>query len=65
MVGGSRWAVVPMLVEWVLEYGAVAAAVEYRLAPEFPDPVPVEDCMRGSSGSPAALTCSASTRDGC
>jgi hypothetical protein len=41
MVGGSRWAVAPMLVEWALEYGAVAAAVDYRLAPQFPDPVPV------------------------
>lgn len=47
MVGGSRWAVTPMLIEWVLEYGAVAAAVEYRLAPEFSDPVPVEDCYAG------------------
>ena len=47
MVGGGRWAVAPMLVEWVLEYDAVAAAVEYRLAPEFPDPVPVEDCYAG------------------
>ena len=47
MVGGSRWTVAPMLVEWVLEYGAVAAAVEFRLAPEFPDPVPVEDCYAG------------------
>jgi len=47
MVGGSRWAVVPMLVEWVLEYDAVAATVDYRLAPDFPDPVPVEDCYAG------------------
>ena len=47
MVGGSRWTMAPMLVEWVLEYDAVAAAVEYRLAPEFPDPTPVEDCYAG------------------
>lgn len=47
MVGGSRWALAPMLVEWVLEHDAVAATVEYRLAPEFPDPIPVEDCFAG------------------
>ena len=44
---GARGHDAPMLVEWVLEYGAVAAAVEYRLAPEFADPVPVEDCYAG------------------
>jgi acetyl esterase/lipase len=47
MVGGTRWSMLPMLVEWVLEYDAVAATVEYRLAPEFPDPVPVDDCFAG------------------
>ncbi|HET8949740.1 MAG TPA: alpha/beta hydrolase [Solirubrobacteraceae bacterium] len=44
MIGGNRWSVAPMLVEWVLEHDAVAATVEYRLAPDFSDPVPVEDC---------------------
>ena len=47
MVGGSRWSVAPMLVDWVLEYGAVGATVDYRLAPDFADPVPVEDCYAG------------------
>lgn len=47
MIGGSRWALAPMLIHWVLEYGAVAAAIDYRLAPEFPDPTPVEDAYAG------------------
>jgi acetyl esterase/lipase len=47
MVGGSRWSVAPLLVDWVLEYGAVGATVDYRLAPDFADPVPVEDCYAG------------------
>ena len=47
MVGGTRASIAPMLVDWVLEYDAVAAAVEYRLAPEFPDPAPVKDCAAG------------------
>jgi hypothetical protein len=59
MVGGSRWVLAPMLVEWVVEYGAVAAAVDYRLAPEFPDPVPVQDCYAGLEWfTGRALTCS-------
>jgi hypothetical protein len=65
MVGGSRWTVAPMLVEWVLEYGAVAAAVDFRLAPEFGDRYPSRTATRASSGSPAELRCSASTRAGC
>jgi acetyl esterase/lipase len=36
-----------LLVDWVLEYGAVGATVDYRLAPDFADPVPVEDCYAG------------------
>jgi acetyl esterase/lipase len=27
--------------------GIVVASVEYRLAPEFPDPTPIDDCYRG------------------
>lgn len=47
MVAGSRWSLGAMLVGLVLEYDAVAATVEYRLAPDFPDPTPVEDCYAG------------------
>ena len=61
MVGGTRGSIAPMLVDWVLEYDAVVAAVEYRLAPDFPDPAPVEDCYSGLTGSRAAPRNSAST----
>jgi acetyl esterase/lipase len=47
MVAGSRWSLGAMLVDWVLEHELVAATVEYRLAPDFPDPVPLEDCYAG------------------
>jgi acetyl esterase/lipase len=30
-------------VDWVEQFDAVCVSVEYRLAPEFPDPYPVED----------------------
>lgn len=44
MVSGDRWTGVFLLVPWIVQHDAVAVTVEYRLAPEFPDPVPVEDC---------------------
>ncbi|WP_439380714.1 alpha/beta hydrolase fold domain-containing protein [Amycolatopsis lexingtonensis] len=47
MVMGDRFASVHPLIEWVLEHDAVAVTVEYRRAPEHPDPVPVEDCYAG------------------
>ncbi|MCR6633756.1 alpha/beta hydrolase fold domain-containing protein [Devosia sp.] len=47
MMVGNRRMDVPRLVDLVLEFGIVAATVEYRLAPEHPDPAPVEDCHTG------------------
>lgn len=47
MILGDRWVGVETLISWVERYDAVAATVEYRLAPEFPDPVPVEDSYAG------------------
>jgi acetyl esterase/lipase len=47
MISGDRWAGLFVLFDWILRYNAVAVTVEYRLAPEFPDPTPVEDCYAG------------------
>jgi acetyl esterase/lipase len=47
MIIGDRFTGLAQLLPWVAELGAVAVTVEYRLAPEFPDPYPVEDCYAG------------------
>jgi len=47
MILGDRYAGIEPLLNWVEKYDAVAVTVEYRLAPEFPDPFPVEDCYAG------------------
>ncbi|WP_437383483.1 alpha/beta hydrolase [Plantibacter flavus] len=44
LVMGTRMTGISLVAPWVAEHDAVAATVEYRLAPEHPDPVPVEDC---------------------
>lgn len=45
MIAGDRFAGLSMTVPWILEHDAVVVSAEYRLAPEFEDPHPVEDCF--------------------
>ncbi|KJS24330.1 MAG: lipase [Hyphomonadaceae bacterium BRH_c29] len=47
MVMGNRFAGAHPLVGWAIEHDAVCVTVEYRLAPEFPAPIPSEDSYCG------------------
>jgi acetyl esterase/lipase len=47
MIMGDRWTGASGLFEAIVKFNAVVVTVEYRLAPEFPDPTPVEDCYAG------------------
>jgi acetyl esterase/lipase len=47
MVAGHRMLGPGQILSWITEHDAVLITTEYRLAPEFPDPYPVEDCYAG------------------
>ncbi len=47
MIIGDRWTGVFSFLPWAEKFNGVIVTVEYRLAPEFPDPYPVEDSYAG------------------
>jgi acetyl esterase/lipase len=47
MILGDRFVGLQHILPWITDLDAVVVTVEYRLAPEFPDPYPVRDCYAG------------------
>lgn len=47
MIFGDRFSGAEEYLGWVEDLDVVLVSVEYRLAPEFPDPTPINDCYAG------------------
>ncbi|MFG3266419.1 alpha/beta hydrolase [Streptomyces bobili] len=47
MIIGDRFTGIANILDWALEHDAVVVSLDYRLAPEHPDPTPVEDAYAG------------------
>ncbi|MCO5293459.1 MAG: alpha/beta hydrolase [Homoserinimonas sp.] len=47
MIMGDRFYGIDAMLDWVENLDAIGISVEYRLAPEHPDPAPIEDSFAG------------------